>query len=107
MITDGYISRERLLRDLEDDFNGGPWGSTKGGLDYHDGVRDEYDDVLNVIRQIPSADVCPSEAVNNLKALLNECANKFIFLTECAIESTSTRNDVIKLIDKIHDVLIN
>ena len=57
-----WIDRKALIKALEADFNT-DWAdyASKNNFDkdYIDGVRDEYDDVLNVICKQPAADVNP------------------------------------------------
>ena len=57
---DEYISKKALLKAVEEDFNK-DWGErgTNGDWDYIDGARDEYDDVIDIICQMPAADVQP------------------------------------------------
>ena len=57
-----YIEKQALLKALEADFST-DWAdyASKNNFDkdYIDGVRDEYDDVLTIIRKQPAADVQP------------------------------------------------
>lgn len=52
-----YLCKEELIKALETDINTN-WADYTSG-DYIDGVRDEYDDVLEIICQQPAADVQP------------------------------------------------
>ena len=50
---DEYLNKQELLNALETDYNS-EWSGTE---EYINGARDEYDDVLNIIRSAPVIDV--------------------------------------------------
>ena len=67
---DEYISKKAVLKAVEEDFNK-DWGErgANGDWDYIDGARDEYDDVINIICQMPTTDVQPVDTKEILRHL--------------------------------------
>lgn len=97
-----YISRDELIKALETDYNS-EWSGVE---EYVDGARDEYDDVLKIVCGMKSADVQPTEKVEEYRSLLEECERKLSYLFECEIESTWESQKVKELIAKIQSCIL-
>lgn len=71
-----YISREELIKALKTNYNRS-WPSKPQGVEeYVEGARDEYDDVLEIIRGMQAADVQPvahAEWIGFTKSVFRGC----------------------------------
>ena len=69
---DEYISREALLAELAADY--GKWISCNDTDEsYCQGVRDNFDDTIRLINELPAADVQPQESEWQIVALRTIC----------------------------------